>query len=244
MIGDIDFDKNTRIWMGIAAIAIIGAFVLTSCFNDEYKDSGDKNVYLNEEACFADEVFVKVVSINVMKQESNEEVLDEEGDVLSSYTLNVGLSIEQRHTDWWINRVKIKPPCFKLKSVNLQAKSKMAVFIECLAKETLAIMISGAVEGSINIIEETINYVADYTTSSIENAQNSEVDFKPIKCAADSFEPFKPYKVKGPSSVNLSFPIKQEYLESENLIVLAIDSISHVEKRIFLTTRPATIDNI
>ena len=245
MTGDVNFTKYERIMLGVAFTCFLAAgFVGGSYGYDASKDSGDKNVYLNEEACFADEIFVKVNSINVMKQENAEEVLDEDGDILSNYTLNLGLSVEQRHTDWWTNKVKIKPSCFKLKSVNLEARSKMAVFIECLAKETLAIMLGGAVEGSINIIEETINFIADYTTASIENAQNSEVDFKPIKCAADSFQPFKPYKTKGPSSFDLSFPIKQEYLDSEKLIVLAIDDITHVEKRIFLTTRPENINNV
>lgn len=149
--------------------------------------------------------------------------------------------VEQRHTDGWINKVKIKPSCFKLKSVNLKARSKMAVFIECLAKETISVMIGGAVDGSINIIEETINYAADYTLASIENAENSKVDFKPIKCNKDSFQTFQPYKIDGPTYINLSFQIKDEYLQSDNLIVLAIDDIAHIEKRIFLITRPTTL---
>ena len=151
--------------------------------------------------------------------------------------------IEQRHTDGWLNRVKIKPSCFKLKSVNLKARSKMEIFFECLAKETISVIAGGAIEGSINIIEETINYAADYTLSSIENADNNKVDFKPIKCSKDSFEPFYPHKVDGETNIELSFPIKKEYLESENIIVLAIDDVSHVEKRIFLITRPEPLKN-
>ena len=236
--GEVTFPIKYRVLLGVGAATLIGIWLLNSYLGDKYKDTGDTNIYLGEEACFADEIFVSAYSISVSKQESEVASLDEDGDALSQYTLNLGLTVEQRHSDWWTNLVTIKPSCFKLKSVNLKARSKMSVFFECLAKETLSLMIGGAVEGSINIIEETINYAADYTLASIENAQNSQVDFKPIKCDKDSFEPFAPRKIKGKTHIDLSFPIKEEYLESDNLIVLAINDISHSEKRIFLTTRP------
>lgn len=38
--------------------------------------------------------------------------------------------------------------------------------------------------------------------------------------------------------VKLSFPIKQEYLDSENIMVLTVDKIDKFEKRIFLMPRP------
>lgn len=239
---EIKFDWKTRgVLIGLLVLVLGIAALNTWAYADKRKDSGDKNVYLNEEVCFADEIYIAATSINVMTNTEQDGTTDEEGDTLSSYTLNLGIYVEQRHEDFWTNKVKIKPSCFKLKSVNLQAKSKMAVFFECLAKETLSIIIGGAVGGSINIIEETINYIADYTESSIVNASNSAVDFKPIKCDSNSFEPFYPYKNNGKTYVDLSFPIKTEYLESNNLIVLAIDDISHIEKRIFLTTRPSQI---
>ena len=244
MVGDVSVSRTNRIWIGIGAVALISAIALSSisAYDDKdlNKNSGDTNVYLEEEVCFADEIFIKVNSINVFKDETVDGV-DEDGDQLSQYTLSLGVSVEQRNTDGWINKVTIKPTNFSLKSVNLEAKSKMEVFFECLAKETLAIMISTGVEGSINIIEETINYIADYTTASIENAENNSVDFKPIKCKKDAFKKFKPRKFEGPVNMDLNFPIKQEYLESNNLIVLSIDKINRFEKRIFLTTRPEAI---
>lgn len=238
---EISFPWKYRILLGASSVLVVVGLILGSYFNDGYKNTGDTNIYLGEEACFADEIYVKVNSINVMSEENDAQNIDEDGDLLSSYTLNLGIAVEQRNKDFWVNKVTVSPSCFKLKSVNLKARSKMAVFFECLAKETLAVMIGGAVDGSINIIEETINYAADYTLASIENAQNNTVDFKPIKCVKDSFESFAPRKVKGQTFVNLSFPIKKEYLESENLIVLAIDDLAHYEKRIFLITRPETI---
>ena len=239
---EIKFDwKKRGVLIGFIVLALVIAALNTWACVNKRKDSGDKNVYLNEEVCFADEIYIAATSINVMTNIEQDGTTDEEGDALSSYTLNLGIYVEQRHKDFWTNKVKIKPSCFKLKSVNLQAKSKMAVFFECLAKETLSITIGGAIGGSINIIEETINYIADYTESSIVNASNSDVDFKPINCDSNSFEPFCPYKINGKTYVDLSFPIKTEYLESNNLIVLAIDDISHIEKRIFLTMRPSQI---
>lgn len=109
----------------------------------------------------------------------------------------------------------------------------MNIFFDCLAKETLSVLLNGAVGGSINIVEETLNYGSDYTLNSIENAENWKEDFKPIKCNNDSFETFYPYEIDGTTYIELSFPIKQKYLESDNVIVLAIDAVTHIEKRVF-----------
>ncbi len=237
---EIKFDKKTQLLLLLLLIVIIVALVLSFVLNankNNNTEKSDNNVYLKEEVCFADEIYFSVDSINVLKTDTNGEI-DEDGDELSEYILNLGVNIEQRNVDKHVNKVKISPSCFKLKNVNLKAKSKMSVFLECLAKETLSIIAGGAIGGSINIIEETINYAADYTLSSIENATNSQIDFKPIKCSDDSFDVFYPYQIEGKTHINLSFPIKQDYLESENVIVLAIDDVLHLEKRIFLIVRP------
>ena len=234
---EIVFPIKYRLALGVLVVSLIGVSVLSSYLNDQNKDTGDTNVYLKEEACFADEIFISVQSLNVEKAIFDEQV-DEDGDVLSKYILNLGLVVEQRHTDFWLNKHKLKPSNFKLKSVNMQARSKMEVFFECLAKETLSMAISGSIGGSVNIIEETVNFAADYTLSSIENAENSNVLFKPIKCCSDSFEPFYPNEVERETQLQLSFPMKQDYLDSESIIVLSIDGIFHFEKRIFLITRP------
>lgn len=81
--------------------------------------------------------------------------------------------------------------------------------------------------------EETLNYSSDYTLNSIENAENCKEDFKPIKCNNDSFESFYTYEIDGTTYIELSFPIKQKYLESDNVIVLAIYAVTHIEKRVF-----------
>lgn len=234
---DVEFSVKYRIMLIILVIVIIGCGVLKSYIDDSNKDTGDKNVYLNEEICFADEIYIKVISINVEKQENNGS-LDDDGDILSDYTLNLSLEIEQRHTDFWLNKIKIKPQNFSLKSVNLEAKSNMGIFFEKLFQSTISSMLSGGIEGSINIIDDTISFVEDYTLASIENAERNKTDFKEIKCNNNEFEPFYPYKTDGMAIINLSFPIKQEYLESKNVIVLAIDQIGHFEKNIFLITRP------
>ncbi len=239
---NINFDKKARIMLGLFLIVIIVLLIVSGTyFSDKNKNSGDTNVYLKEKVCFADEIYFSVDSINITKND-NSNAIDEDGDELSEYTLNLGVLVEQRHTDLWINKVKIKPSCFKLKSVNLKAKTKMEVFFECLAKETFSLMLGGAVGGSINVIDETINYAADYTLASIENVETNKTDFKPIKCSDDSFKDFYPYKVEGTTRLDLSFPIKKEYTESENVIVLTIDNVTHIEKRIFLITRPTMVN--
>lgn len=208
-------------------------------YNNEVKEATkDENVYLNEEVCYAGGIYLKVNSISVDTVEEQANSFDQDKNQLSEYILNLGLSIERRGGGRWTNKVKIKSNYFSLKSVNLKSKSKMKIFIECLAKETINAAVNIVVGGSVNILEETANFIGEYTTDSIENATTNKNDFKPIKGKKKQFEPFKPKEEEGPYQRNISFPIKQEYLESENLIVLCIDQLSHYEQRIFLVTRP------
>lgn len=232
----IELTWKVRIGIISFLICFIALWTLSSYVDDQNKNVGDTNVYLNEEACFAGEIFVKVTSLNVDTIESEE--IDSDGDALSSYVMNLGITIEQRHIDFFTNKVKFSPKCFALKSVNLKAKTLMSIFIESLAKATIAAALGAGIEGTINIIDETINFASEYTTESIENAELLNGDFKPIKSADDSFPSFYPYKIQGVTEISLSFPIKQEYLDSKNLIVLAIDDFLHWEKQIFLIVRP------
>ena len=208
-------------------------------YNSQVKEATkDENVYLNEEVCYAGGIYVKVDSISVDTIEDQTNTIDKDKDMLSEYVLNLGLNIVRKGGGRWTNSVKLKSNYFSLKSVNMKSKSKMKVFIECLAKETISAAINIIVDGSVNIIGETINFISEYTAESIENATTNKNDFKPIKCKKNQFEPFKPREEEGPYKINISFPIKQKYLESENLIVLCIDQITHYEQRIFLVTRP------
>ena len=54
--------------------------------------------------------------------------LDEDGDILFEYKLDLGVNVEQRNIDKHISKVEIFPSRFRLKSVNLKSKSKMSVF--------------------------------------------------------------------------------------------------------------------
>ena len=71
-------------------VLFIGIGVLNSYFADQNKNTGDTNVYLNEEACFADEIYISVQSLNVTTSEDINQT-DDDGDALSEYTLNLGL---------------------------------------------------------------------------------------------------------------------------------------------------------
>lgn len=241
---EVSFGWKARLISALVVVLLLGTCLINTWYSKSvYTDKKDTNVYLNEEICYAGGIYLKANSISVSKLAEQEDTIDDDGDCLSEYTLNLGLSVERRGGNFWTDTVKIKSQYFSLKSVNLKAKSKMAVFFESLAKETIAAAIGIAIGGSINVIEETINYVSEYTTESIENAANSSVDFKPIKGEKNQFEPFKPQKGHEPYNISLSFPIKQEYLESDNLIVLSIDQWTHFEQRIFLTVRPEENQN-
>lgn len=238
---------SVRILSIIGLVTIIGVLILASVLGNNNKPK-DLNVYLNEEVCFADEVFIKVVGLSVDKSEINEVEIDEDGDELSEYILNLLISIEQRNTDNYINKITMKSEMFTLKSVNLKSKSKMQVFFNSLATVTLqtsiGLLIGGAVDGSLeygvmDAIETGIDFASEYTTESIENAKTLKTDFKPIKATKNQFEPFNPRdNMNEATIVKLSFPIKQEYLESKNIMVLTVDKIDKFEKRIFLIPRP------
>lgn len=239
-----NFNVKVPLYVRITVIALIiaiigGAVIGTYIYkNEEQEEAKDTNVYLEEEVCFSGEVFIKVVGMYVDVNNTVDQECDEDGDLLSEYVLNLAIIIEQRNTDFWANNITIKSEMFTLKSVNLKSKEKMSVFFNSLAQATLQTAVSVAIGGEINIIEETMGFAEQYITDSIENAENSDKDFKPIKAEKNQFEEFKPKNIEGPTTVKLSFPIKQEYLESENVIVLTIDLKSKFEKRIFLITRP------
>ena len=61
---------------------------------------------------------------------------------------------------------------------------------------------------------------------------------KPIKATKNQFEEFELSGIRDEREVAVSFPIKQEYIDSENTIVLTIDKANCVERRIFLVKRP------
>ena len=239
--------KSVRITCSIIFALFMCSFVLIPILKKDQKPQ-DLNVYLNEEVKFADEVFIKVVGLSVDKAEITEYEFDEDGDKLSEYTLNLLISIEQRNTDNYINKITMKSEMFTLKSVNLKAKSKMQVFFNSLATVTLqtslGLLVGGIVEGSLeygvmDAIETGIDFASEYTTKSIENAETLKTDFKPIKATKNQFEPFNPRdNMNEATIVKLSFPIKQEYLDSENIMVLTVNKIDKFEKRIFLMPRP------
>lgn len=238
---------KVRITCVVVLALFIGCLILASIFNNNKKPQ-DLNVYLNEEVRFADEIFIKVVGLSVDKTDTDEYNFDEDGDKLSEYTLNLLVSIEQRNTDFYINKVTMKSEMFTLKSVNLKSKSKMQVFFNSLATITLqtsiGLLVGGAVDGSLeygvmDAIETGVDFATEYTTQSIENAETLKTDFKPIKATKNQFEPFNPRdNMNEATIVKLSFPIKQEYLDSENIMVLSVDKIDKFEKRIFLMHRP------
>lgn len=234
------FDKKYQILVGISLVVVIVGVIVGTYFGKPKPEPVDKNVYLNEEICFADEVFIKVIGLRV-EENAIEAGDDIEGDKLSKYFLNLTVSVHQRNTDFYTNKITISPEMFLLKSVNLKSKSKMAVFFESMAKATLNSALSVAM-GDVNIIDELVGFAEQYAEGSIENAENSKTDFKSMKLEKTAFEPFKPRESKEPIILNISFPIKQEYLESDNVIVLTVDKIDKWEKRIFLMTRPI-LDN-
>ena len=206
-------------------LTVVGINTLTNYLNPPDELKVDSNIYLGEEVCFAKEVYVSVSGINVTKEEN-------------TYYLNLETIIEQRCEDNKPDRVLIEPKNFALKSVNIKAKSQMNVFFESLFKATVSALVSGAVGGDINIIEETISFVGDYTSEAIKAAADANTKFKKVR-ANDTFNGFYPMDVEGKTALHLTFPVEEKNLkQTNNIIVLTVDQWNHVERRIFLITRP------
>lgn len=233
--------KNKNNWFVYIVCSVLLLFIVVKAIINTEKGEKPKdlNVYLNEEVCFADNIYIKVNKMNVTENE-DEFVQDNDGDELSKYILNLELTVQRRSDKKKNKEIEIKPNMFQLKSVNLKSKSRMAVFFESMFKATLNALVSGAVNGEINIIEETIGFAEEYISESIDNAQTLKTDFKPISANSNSFEKFYLDNQSELVNVQLHFPIKQEYMDSENVIVLAVDTWDHFEKRIFLIQRPGS----
>lgn len=208
----------------IIATAIILPITLHRNKPEEFQEI-DENVYLYEETTFSDEIFVKCVGINVVQDENEK------------YILNLWVSIEQWNTDSNINQQKFSPDMFQLKLIDRNAPSKMSVFVTCLAQATLSAMLSGSIEGSINVLEETLGFAADYVVGSIENAVSKKEST--IKAVSGQFEEFYPYENNGVSKIEkLSFELTDTFLNSSNTMVLSINAWNRAEKNIFLVLRP------
>ena len=238
---NLKFSITTRIVIIGGLLLVVVTSIFGSIFGtqiaQEKAPPEDMNVYLNEEVCFAKDIYIKVVGLSVDENESEQDTEDADGDTLSAFTLNLTIKIEQRTENKGSNTM-IKSQMFTLKSSNIKSKSNMGMFFSALAKTTAMALVSGVVSGSVNIIEETINLAGEYVTEISENVSTKKSKFKPIKATKKQFEEFKPKEKEGVTTVELSFPIKQEYLESENTIVLTIDAWNHWERRIFLILRP------
>jgi hypothetical protein len=221
-----------RITLGIVLFGGIVTAIILSIVNPRGNQPSERsenkeNVYLYEEVEFADEIYIKVIGINVI----------EENDI---YTLNLQVRIEQWNTDFNVNQQVIRPEMFELRLVDKYADSPMSVFIENLVKATVSAMASGVVDGGINVIEETLSFAGDYVTGIIENATSEEG--RTIEANPDTFEPFYPYMKNGISTVvELSFVLNEEFLKSNKTMVLSIDDgLRRVQKNIFLVLRSNT----
>ena len=189
-----------RIFLVLVFVSSIGVPILISVINNTNNTPTERyenkeNVYLYEEVEFADEIYIKVTGINVMESEN-------------TYTLNLKVNIEQWHTDLNVNQQEIRPDMFELRLVDKYSPSPMSVFVQSLANATISSMLSGAVGGEINVLEETLGFAEDYITGLIENSTSEQG--RTINSNEDAFDPYYPYLENGVSNtVNLSFVLKK-----------------------------------
>lgn len=242
----VKFSRPTRIIMAVFLVVVVLAIILTStlrkCSSNQEQIEADTNVYLNEEVCYAGNIYLSVVGLNVIKN-SDEVNYDEDGDKLSEYTLNLKLSVEYRSEKEVSKNEKsamIRSDYFSLKETNIENKGAMGLFFENLAKATLSAMLDVAVGGDINVLESTASFALDYASSVVDEVSTKKSKLKPIKASKNQFEPFRPSENEGKTFIDLSFQLKENYLESNRTIVLAVDTWNHWEKHIFLITRPTT----
>lgn len=80
------------------------------------KNPKDLNVYLNEEVCFADNVYIKVNKMAVYENKTINFLND--GNALSKYILHLNLSIQRRSEKTKNKPITINSNMFQLKNVN------------------------------------------------------------------------------------------------------------------------------
>lgn len=218
-----------RIGFAVIIVGFIVVPVIISTVSNSTTERWEnkENVYLYEEVEFADEIYIKVIGINVIEAEG-------------IYALNLKVNIEQWNTDMNINQQKMRPNMFELRLVDKYALSPMSVFIQSLATATISSMLSGTVIGEINVLEETLGFAANYVTGLIENATSGKD--RTIASNEDAFEPYYPYLQNGVSNtVELSFALNDDFLNSNKTMVLSIDDgLKRVQKNIFLVLRANT----
>ncbi|ABX81867.1 InlB B-repeat-containing protein [Acholeplasma laidlawii] len=229
----IKIPMSIRILFGVIILAIVGIAIYNSITNQNpptnnpplVEEYDENNNFLYEEFVFADEIFMKVVGINAVETEDEK------------YMLNLSIRVEQWNTDINVNQQDIKSEYFELRLVDMYARSNMSIFMEALANATFSAMLSGAIGGDINVIEETLGFAEDYITGSIENAVSNKN--KVIKGDPNQFETFEPYRNNGVSSfIELSFLLTDEFLNSTQVMVLSIDTWDRIEQNVFLILRP------
>ena len=230
----VKFDGLHRVFMAIVGAGIFLIILLSTFFGkmlpqaSESEAPKDTNVYLGEEVCYAKDIYIKVVGINVIE--------NDDPDSECRYYLNLTLDIEQRAEEK-PSGTKIGPKNFELRAINQKAKGKLRIFFETLAQSTFETMLSIPFEGEVNVIEETLNLALDYSATVVDDVQtNKKLD--PIKLDQLSFDSFYPKDETSVRRLTMVFPITDEYLETDYTLVLSIDAVNHRERRIFLTVRP------
>ncbi len=217
--------KTTRLCGGLIlglVLVFVAANTLKSCSNDCEED---KNTYLGEETCFAGEIYFKAIGISALLNEND------------SITLNLEMAAEQRHSDAYLNRVKIQPNLFRLKCIDLDAKNPMSVFFLSLVKATLSTATGALIDGSINTIDCVVEFATTYLEDGIENATKNADGFLPLD-SISSFEPIELWKMDKAVTFDLSFNLTKEDMETTKIIALSIDDAFHFERHILLVKRP------
>lgn len=207
-------------------LLVLFSLLLTSCAEERNDEEQDTNVYLGEEACFAGEIYIKVTKMNYSIDNSD------------GYTLHLELEIEQRNEDRYKNIVTISPKMFKLKSSNARLEVAQRVFIESIVAAGIDAGVS-VIFGETPTPLDTFVAAAEHYVDNIREIVNTKGKaFKDVQLSDDSFLPIEIWKTEGVSKIDIVFVISEEVLNSQSLVVLAIDDRYHWERAIFLIPRP------
>ena len=216
------------IFISILVLFIVLSSALHSCGVLESSTPEDTNVYLNEQVCYAKEVNIKVVGISVTE--------NSDGDSDIKYYLNLDVEFEPK-TVRKLFKTRISPNSISLVAINQKAKGPWRLFFDKLAKKTIEVLASTAIDGSVNLISETVVFSAEYSATVLDEVATNK-QLKPVHLQPDAFEPFSPGKERVTKTIAISFPISEEYLETDCILALSIDAFTRFEERIFLTVRP------
>ena len=189
----------------------------------------DNNVYLFEEARFADEVFFTVKQMEIVEE--------------PSFALLLTIDVEQRN-GLYVNRIDVTSDMFTIKTTNNAANMAVGALYSSVVQAGIEAGIGaifgdmdGAIEAFLSVVGNYIDYIPDIVEEALSSFE--------IKASNGQFDTFRPREIEGVTEITVRFDFTEEQLRTDKMLILEIndgkENSGHRKSRIFLIPRPRAI---